>query len=90
LQAIPHFAIDPIVAGAAMVSAIQQIASRNTDPLEAAVISVTKFHAGASYNVIPEGALIGGTMRSLTMEGLERLKNRFREVRCCCYHLNFL
>ncbi|TIQ15815.1 MAG: amidohydrolase, partial [Mesorhizobium sp.] len=54
--AMPHGTIDPIVVASQLVSALQTIASRNTDPVEAVVVSVTKFHAGDAYNVIPEQA----------------------------------
>ncbi|MGT2464689.1 amidohydrolase [Mesorhizobium atlanticum] len=48
-----------------LVGALQTIASRSTDPVEAVVVSVTKFHAGDAYNVIPESAEIAGTVRTL-------------------------
>jgi hippurate hydrolase len=63
--AMPHRSIDPIVAGAQLVTALQTIASRTTDPVESVVVSVTKFHAGDAYNVIPERVQIAGTVRSL-------------------------
>lgn len=61
----PHETIDPILAGAQIVSALQSIAARNTDPLAAAVVSVTTFHAGNTDNVIPETARLSGTVRAL-------------------------
>ena len=64
--AMPHLCIDPIVVGSQMVGALQTIASRGVDPLEAVVVSVTRFEAGASYNVIPSEARIAGTIRTLT------------------------
>jgi amidohydrolase len=54
----PQQGIDPIVVGSTLVQALQSIVSRNADPLKSAVLSVTQFHAGAAYNVIPEGAHI--------------------------------
>ncbi len=62
----PHMTVDPIVVGAALVNALQTIVSRNVDPLDAAVVSVTRFHAGTAYNVIPETAEIAGTVRCLS------------------------
>ena len=53
---MPHRTIDPIVIGSQIVTALQTIVSRNVDPLESVVVSVTKFHAGEAYNVIPEQA----------------------------------
>jgi len=66
--AMPHLGVDPVVAGSAIVTALQTIASRRTDPLEAAVVSVTQFHAGDTWNVIPERAVLRGTVRALTPE----------------------
>lgn len=51
--AMPHHGVDPIVAAAQVVNALQTIASRNADPIEAAVVSVTQIHGGDAYNVIP-------------------------------------
>lgn len=61
----PHTARDPILAGAALVQAIQSIVSRHTDPLESLVVSVTRFQAGTAFNIIPEEAEIWGTIRAL-------------------------
>ena len=51
--AMPHLAVDPIVAAAQVISGLQTIASRNVDPLESAVVSVTEVHGGDTWNVIP-------------------------------------
>jgi len=61
--AMPHLGADPIVAGAALVQAIQTITSRTLDPLESAVVSTTIFQAGDADNIIPDRALLGGTVR---------------------------
>jgi len=61
----PHHARDPILAGAALVQALQSIVSRSTNPMESLVVSVTRFMAGTAYNIIPEEAEIWGTIRSL-------------------------
>jgi hippurate hydrolase len=61
----PHDTIDPIIVGAAMVGALQTIVSRSVDPLGAAVVSVTNFHAGTTDNVIPQTAHLSGTFRAL-------------------------
>ncbi len=60
----PDRARDPIVAGAQIVTALQSIVSRMTDPLHPVVISITQFHAGTAFNVIPETAVLTGTVRS--------------------------
>ena len=66
--AIPQQSLDPILAGATLVQALQQVVSRNVDPLASLVLSVTKFQAGFAHNVIPDTALVAGTVRSLTPE----------------------
>jgi amidohydrolase len=66
--AMPHLGADPIVAGAALVQALQTIVSRTLDPLDAAVVSVTRFNAGHTWNVIPEQAVLAGTTRALRTE----------------------
>ncbi|HUW37612.1 MAG TPA: M20 aminoacylase family protein [Rhodocyclaceae bacterium] len=78
--AMPHQAADTVVAGAALVQALQTLVSRNTDPLEPTVLSVTRFHAGHADNVLPEVAQLGGTVRSfspaqqtLMEEGMRRI-----------------
>jgi metal-dependent amidase/aminoacylase/carboxypeptidase family protein len=54
MPAMPNLAVDPIVAAAQVVNALQTITSRNTHPLEGAVVSVTQIHGGDTWNVIPE------------------------------------
>jgi hippurate hydrolase len=60
----PHEARDPIVAGAQLVSALQTVVSRVVDPLQPAVLSVTRFAGGTTHNVIPDRAELMGTIRS--------------------------
>lgn len=61
--AIPHLGRDPIVAAAQIINALQTIVSRNTDPLDSAVVSITQIHGGDTWNAIPESVLIRGTFR---------------------------
>jgi IAA-amino acid hydrolase len=77
---VPHLAIDPIAAAAALVCALQSIVSRETDPLDAAVVSITAVHGGDGFNVIPSEVTMKGTLRSLTSAGLEVLKARVRDI----------
>jgi amidohydrolase len=76
--AFPHLGHDPIVAGAATVSALQTIASRNLDPLDSIVVSVTQFHCGTTHNIIADEATLNGTVRTLRPEtqalAIERLR----------------
>lgn len=76
----PHRTIDPILAGSQLLTAIQGIVARNTDPLDSLVISVTKFIAGDAYNVIPEKATLSGTVRTLKKETHSFVERRLREV----------
>lgn len=78
--AMPHRTADPIVAASAMVTGLQSIVSRNANPIESLVISVTQFHAGETYNVIPDHAVIAGTVRTLKSEVAELAGRRMREM----------
>jgi amidohydrolase len=78
--AIPHATIDPIVIASQLVGALQTIASRAVDPVESVVVSVTKFHAGDAYNVIPETAELAGTVRSLKKEVAKKAEERIRAL----------
>ncbi|ESY75273.1 MULTISPECIES: M20 aminoacylase family protein [unclassified Mesorhizobium] len=78
--AMPHGTIDPIVITSQLVGALQTIASRSTDPVEAVVVSVTKFHAGDAYNIIPETAEIAGTVRTLRKEIAKKSEERIRTI----------
>src|SRR3546814_2483808 len=61
--AMPQLGIDPVVTGAQIVTALQTIASRRTEPLASGVVSVAQFHAGAPWNGIPETDGIRGPGR---------------------------
>ncbi len=78
--AMPNTTIDPIVIASHLVAALQTIPSRNADPVEAMVVSVTKFHAGDAYNVIPEEAEIAGTVRTLKKEVAKLAEKRIHEI----------
>ena len=62
--ALPHLGVDPILVGAHVIAALQSIASRNTDPVESSVVSVTQMHGGDTWNVIPDEVVLRGTTRS--------------------------
>lgn len=61
----PHRTIDPVVIGAHVVLALQSVVARRVDPLHSAVLSITQFHAGSTGNVIPQEAVLNGTVRTL-------------------------
>jgi amidohydrolase len=77
---LPHLAVDPIVIAANVISALQTLVGREIDPLESAVVSVCKMNAGDAYNVIPEIATLGGTIRSHKPELQEYLPRRVKEI----------
>jgi hippurate hydrolase len=76
----PHDTIDPVVVGAALVQALQTIVSRSADPVESAVVSVTKFHVGDAYNIIAETAQLAGTVRTLKAEMRDLVEARIRRI----------
>jgi hippurate hydrolase len=78
--AMPHNGWDPIVAGSALVQALQTIVSRNTHPVEAGVVSVTQFHGGDTWNVIPNEVVIRGTTRSFKPEIQALIERRIGEI----------
>ena len=76
----PHEGVDPVVVGASLVQAMQSIVSRNADPLKSAVVSITQFHAGAAYNVIPESARLTGTVRTFDADLRRLVSERIRAL----------
>jgi amidohydrolase len=80
--ASPHLAVDPILAAAQVISALQSIVSRNVDPRKTAVLSVTQVRAGEAFNIIPTQAFLCGTIRTFTPEVRELVIKRVEEVAC--------
>ncbi|KAL5738843.1 hypothetical protein ACOSP7_031604 [Xanthoceras sorbifolium] len=78
--AAPHATVDPIVAASFTILALQQLISRETDPIHSQVLSVTYVRGGTALNVVPSYVEFGGTLRSLTTEGLKQLQKRLKEV----------
>ncbi len=79
-SAKPELCIDPVLVGADIVTAVQSIVSRNTDPLDSLVISITTFHAGDAPNVIPQTAVMTGTVRSFSKQMQDFAERRIREI----------
>jgi amidohydrolase len=77
--AMPHTAIDPIVAAAQGVVALQSIVSRNVDPNQPAVVTIGSIHGGSAPNVIPEEVRLDGTLRSFNEEVRGLLRSRVEE-----------
>ena len=78
--AMPHLTIDPIVVGTKIVEAYQSIVSRSIDPQDPVVLSVTQFHAGDAYNVIPNKVSISGCTRCFSPRVQEKLEAQMKQV----------
>ena len=78
--AMPHNALDPVPVACQLVQAFQTIVSRNVKPIDAAVISVTMIHAGEATNVIPNTVELQGTVRTFSLEVLDLIEQRMREM----------
>jgi len=78
--AFPQNSVDPVLIGSQIVTGLQSIISRNTDPQKSGVISVTRFLAGEAFNVIPDSALLGGTVRTFDPEVQDMIIQRMEEV----------
>jgi amidohydrolase len=78
--AMPHTTADPVSCAAKIVVELQTIVSRETDPFEPTVVTVGSIHGGEAFNVIPETVRMTGTIRSLSLDGLLRVKQRVEDV----------
>ncbi|MCC6568549.1 MAG: amidohydrolase, partial [Anaerolineales bacterium] len=78
--AAPNTTIDPVVAAAQIVTALQTIVSRNVSPLKPAVVSVTSLHAGSAFNIIPQTAEVNGTIRNFDPDVRKMVLARFEEI----------
>ncbi len=78
--AMPHLGVDPVPVACQMVQAFQTIVSRNKRPIDAGVISVTMIHTGEATNVVPDSCEMQGTVRTFTLELLDLIEQRMREV----------
>jgi len=76
----PHRSIDPVVVGAHVVLALQSLVSRRLDPLDSAVLSITQFHAGSAGNVIPDEAVLNGTVRTLKPDVQDAMESMMKSV----------
>ena len=78
--AIPDAAVDPIVAAANIVSALQTIVALNVSPLDTAVVSVTNIHGGTAFNVIPPEVRLEGTIRTFDHRIRQRIVERLEQI----------
>ena len=78
--ALPHNGLDPVPVACQMVQAFQTIITRNKKPIDAGVISVTMIHAGEATNVIPNSCELRGTVRTFSVEVLDMIEARMRQI----------
>lgn len=78
--AYPHACRDPIVAASELVLALQTVVSRSVDPLESAVVTVGKLQSGTAFNIIPETAILEGTVRTLNEQIRGVVKKRMERI----------
>ena len=78
--AMPERSKDPVVIAMTLGQALQTIVSRNVDPREPAVLSITQIHAGSAYNVIPGEAKLAGTVRAFSDEVRALIRKRMRAI----------
>jgi amidohydrolase len=76
----PETGIDPVIVAAHIATALQTIVSRNVAPVETAVVSVTKIQGGDAYNVIPQSALLGGTVRAFSRKVMDQIGEAVRRI----------
>ncbi len=78
--AMPHLTTDAVAIAAQVVTALQTVVSREVDPVEPAVLTVGEIGAGSAFNIIPETARLGGTVRTLNAELREKMPERIEEL----------
>jgi amidohydrolase len=78
--ALPHLGIDPVPIACQVVQGFQTIVTRNRRPIDPAVISVTMIHAGEATNVVPDSAEIRGTVRTFSVEVLDMIQQRMKDL----------
>ncbi|MFY3693239.1 amidohydrolase, partial [Achromobacter xylosoxidans] len=77
---MPNLGIDPVMAAVQLAQSLQTIITRNRNPLDAAVLSITQIHAGSADNVVPNHAELRGTVRTFTLEVLDLIERRMEEI----------
>ena len=93
---LPHQTVDAIAIGAQVVTNLQHIVSRNTNPLDSVVLSITKFAGGTALNIIPDSVEIAGTVRLLSAEhrliireSMERIVKGITEAHSASYTFSY-
>lgn len=78
--AMPNLGIDPVMAAVQLAQSLQTIVTRDRDPLDPVVLSITQIHTGSADNVIPNDAVLRGTVRTFSHEALEQTEKRMAEI----------
>ncbi len=78
--AMPHDGTDPIMVAVALAQNLQTLITRNKKPIDTAVLSITQIHAGDAYNIIPNEAVVRGTVRTFTTEVLDLIEDGMRRI----------
>lgn len=78
--AMPHLGNDPVMAAVQLAQSLQTVVARNSDPLDAVVVSITQIHTGSADNVIPDDATLRGTVRTFSNDALDLVERRMAEI----------
>jgi hippurate hydrolase len=78
--AMPHLGTDPIMAAVQLAQSLQTIITRNKKPIDTAALSITQIHAGTATNIVPDDAHLVGTVRTFTLDVLDLIESRMREI----------
>lgn len=78
--AMPNLGVDPVMAAVQLAQSLQTIITRDRDPLDPVVLSITQIHAGSADNVIPNDAVLRGTVRTFSHEALDLTETRMAEI----------
>jgi hippurate hydrolase len=77
---MPHLGKDPIIACGQLINALQSIVSRNIDPDQSGVVSITKVHGGEAYNVIPDSVTLSGTCRAFSHQVQAQIETQMKQI----------
>jgi len=77
---LPHLGVDPVMTAVQLAQSLQTIITRNRNPLDAAVLSITQIHTGSADNVVPNVATLRGTVRTFTHETLDLIERRMHDI----------
>jgi amidohydrolase len=78
--AMPHNGVDPVMAAVSLAQSLQTLITRNKKPIDTAVLSITQIHAGDAYNIVPNEAVLRGTVRTFTTEVLDLIETGMKRI----------